>query len=362
MNRSILAAAALGLALPAAAHAEGDLHLYIWSDYITDAAIDRFREETGINVTVDVYDSNETLEARMLAGGSGFDVVVPTADFMARQIAAGVYQPLNYDLLPNATNMDAGLMADAATFDADNAHAVIYMWGTTGIGYNTDAIAERFGEDFEVDSWDLVFNPEMAEKVADCGISFLDTPAEMLPAALAWLGRDPQSSAPEDLEAAGEVINNVRPYIRYFHSSQYISDLANGETCVAVGWSGDVFQSAARAEEAGQGVSVWYAIPQEGALVWFDMLAVPADAPNPENAHRFINFLMEPDVIAEITNYVWYANGNRTSWPLVDAEITGDPAIFPSEEVMGRLFTAVTHDARTDRLISRLWTRVRTGQ
>lgn len=362
MKRSILAAAALGMTVPAVAQAEGSLNLYIWSDYITDAAIERFAEEYDVDVTVDVYDSNETLEARLMAGATGYDIVVPTADFMARQIAAGVYQPLNYDLLPNASNMDADLMAEAASFDPENEHAVIYMWGTTGIGYNIDMIAERLGEDYEVDSWSLVFDPEIAAQVADCGISFLDAPTEMFPAALAYLGRDPQSRETEDLEAAAELLGSVREYVRYFHSSQYISDLANGETCVSVGWSGDVFQAADRAEEADRGVNVWYAIPKEGALVWFDMLAVPEDAPNVENAHAFINYLMEPDVIAEITNYVWYANANEASVPMVDEEITSDPAIFPTDEVMDRLFTAVTYGSRVDRVISRLWTGVRTGQ
>ncbi len=236
------------------------------------------------------------------------------------------------------------------------------MWGTTGIGYNIDMIAERLGEDYEVDSWSLVFDPEIAAQVADCGISFLDAPTEMFPAALAYLGRDPQSRETEDLEAAAELLGSVREYVRYFHSSQYISDLANGETCVSVGWSGDVFQAADRAAEADRGVNVWYAIPKEGALVWFDMLAVPEDAPNVENAHAFINYLMEPDVIAEITNYVWYANANEASVPMVDEEITSDPAIFPTDEVMDRLFTAVTYGSRVDRVISRLWTGVRTGQ
>lgn len=362
MKRTTLAAAIACLAAPAPALAEGELHLYIWSDYITDAAIERFAEETGITVSVDVYDSNETLEARMLAGGSGYDVVVPTADFMQRQIAAGVYQPLDRAQLGNLENMDPGLMARAATFDPDNEHGTVYMWGTTGLGYNIDMIAERLGEDYVVNSWELIFNPEIAAQVADCGISMLDAPTEMIPAALAYLGLDPQSHSDEDLETAGELLASVREYVRYYHSSQYIGDLANGEVCVSVGWSGDVFQAAARAEEADRGVNVWYAIPQEGAMVWFDMLAIPSDAPNPENAHRFINYLMQPDVIAEITNYVWYANGNRTSWPLVDAEITSDPAIFPPAEVMERLFTGVTYTSREDRALTRMWTRVRTGQ
>lgn len=362
MKRTTLAATLACFALPAPALAEGQLHLFIWSDYITDAAIQRFEAETGIDVTVDVYDSNETLEARMLTGASGYDVVVPTADFFQRQIAAGVYQPLNREALPNLVNMDAGLMERAASFDPGNEHGVIYMWGTTGLGYNADMIAERLGADYTVNSWSLIFDPEIASKLADCGISFLDAPVEMIPAALAYMGRNPQSHAQEDLDAAAELLTQARQNVRYFHSSQYIGDLANGEICVAVGYSGDVFQAAARADEAGRGVTVGYAIPQEGAVVWFDMLAIPVDAPNPENALRFINYLMEPDVIAEITNYVMYANANRASWPLVDPEVTGDPAIFPTQEVMDRLFTQQPYDVRTDRTVTRLWTRVRTGQ
>lgn len=360
MKRLTLAAT-LGL-MASPVLAEGSLNLYIWSDYITDAAIERFAEEYGVDVTVDVYDSNETLEARMLAGASGYDVVVPTADFMARQIAAGVYQPLNREALGNWGNMDEGLMGNAAHFDADNEHATIYMWGTTGIGYNVQAIAERLGEDYEVNSWELIFNPEIAAQLADCGISWLDAPTEMMPAAWAYLGLDPQDYSRENIDAATELLTSVRDHVRYFHSSQYISDLANGETCVAVGWSGDIYQARDRAAEAEQGVEVGYAIPNEGALVWFDMLAIPSDAPNADNAHLFVNYLMQPDVIAEITDYVWYANANRASWPLVDEEITGDPAVYPTEEVMARLFTGVTNDARTDRMITRAWTRIRTGQ
>jgi len=362
MKRTSLAATLACLALPAPALAEGSLHLYIWSDYITDAAIERFSTEFGVEVTVDVYDSNETLEARLLAGSSGYDVVVPTADFLQRQVGAGVYQPLDRAQLSNMSNMDEGLMARAAAFDPGNEHGTIYMWGTTGIGYNIDMIAERLGEDYEVNSLELLFDPEIASQVADCGITMLDAPVEMIPAALAYLGRDPQSHAAEDLEAAGELLTQARENVRYFHSSQYIGDLANGEVCVVFGYSGDVFQAAARAEEADRGVNVWYAIPNEGAVVWFDLLAIPSDAPNAENAHLFINYLMQPDVIAEITNYVWYANANRPSWPLVDEEITSDPAIFPTQEVLDRLFTLVPYSARLDRTVTRLWTRVRTGQ
>ncbi len=338
------------------------LHVYNWSDYIAEDTIEKFEAATGIEVTYDVYDSNEVLEAKMLAGSSGYDIVVPTSDFLQRQIAAGVYAELDYSLLPNASNMDAELMAGAAAYDTDNAHAVIYMWGTTGIGYNVEMIAERLGEDYEVDSWALIFDPEISGKLADCGISMLDAPTEMLPAAMNYLGLSPNSTDKADFEAGAALLESVRENIRYFHSSQYISDLANGDICVSVGWSGDVFQALYRAEEAENGVEVGYVIPKEGALQWFDMLAIPADAPHPEAAHAFINFIMDAQITADITDYVWYANGNEASMSLVDPDITSDPGIFPTEEAKAALWASVPYDARTDRTVTRLWTRVKTGQ
>ncbi|MGY6548358.1 MAG: polyamine ABC transporter substrate-binding protein [Roseinatronobacter sp.] len=338
------------------------VNVFNWSDYITDEVLELFTAETGIRVNYDVFDSNDTLEARLLAGSSGFDVVVPTATFFERQLAAGVYQPLNKDLLPNLVHMDPGLMAAAATHDPDNLHSVIYMWGTTGIGYNIDMIAERLGENFEVDSWAMVFDPEIAGQLADCGISWLDSPADMFPAAFAWMGLDPQSTNEADFEAATAMMLEVRDTVRYFHSSQYITDLANGDICVAVGWSGDVLQAADRAAAADRGVNVWYAIPREGAMQWFDVMGIPADAPNPENAHAFINFIMQPEITAMITNYVWYPNANAASWEFVEPEIFNDPAIFPTPEVSRTLFTGVSYDTRTDRIATRAWTRVRTGQ
>ncbi len=338
------------------------VHVYNWSDYIAEDTLEKFTQATGIEVTYDVFDSNEVLEAKMLAGSSGYDVVVPTSDFLQRQIGAGVYQPLDRSLLPNLANMDADLMAGAASYDAENEHAVIYMWGTTGIGYNAGMIAERLGEEFEVNSWSLVFDPEIAAKVADCGISFLDAPTELLPAAMNYLGLDPRSTEKADLEAGAALLETARPFIRYFHSSQYINDLANGDTCVAVGWSGDIFQAQARAGEAENGVEIGYVIPDEGALQWFDMMAIPVDAPNAANAHAFINFIMDAQITADITNYVWYANGNAASMPLVDPEITGDPGIFPTEAASAGLWGAQVYDARTSRTVTRLWTKIKTGQ
>ncbi|MEM9813355.1 MAG: polyamine ABC transporter substrate-binding protein [Pseudomonadota bacterium] len=349
-------------AMTASAASGQTLNIYNWSDYIAEDTIEKFTAETGIEVNYDVYDSNEVLEAKLLAGNSGYDLVVPTSDFLQRQIAAGVYQPLDPALLPNLANMDAALMAQAAKYDAENAHSVIYMWGTTGIGYNVEKVAEALGEDAPTDSWALVFEPENIAKLAECGVSLLDAPTEMLPAAMNFLGLDPNSTDQADLEAGAALLESVREHVRYFHSSQYISDLANGNTCVAVGWSGDVFIAQARAEEAGNGVEIGYSIPNEGALQWFDMLAIPVDAPNPEAAHAFINFVMDAQITADITNYVWYANANSASMPLVDDEVKSDPAIFPSEEVRERLWPSTVYGSRTDRVVTRLWTRVKTGQ
>jgi putrescine transport system substrate-binding protein len=258
--------------------------------------------------------------------------------------------------------MDPVIMEKVQSFDPDNAHAVVYMWGTTGIGYNEAKIEERLGDDAPLDSWALVFDPEYISKLEDCGVAMLDAPTEMIPAAMNYLGLDPRSKDPEDIQAAEELLKKVAPYVRYFHSSQYINDLANGDVCLSVGWSGDIFQARDRADEADNDVTVRYVIPEEGALSWFDMLAIPADAPHPENAHKFINFIMDAQVTADITNYVWYANANEASMELVDEEVTSDPGIFPPQDVKEKLWTAPVYDARTDRLLNRAWTSVKTGR
>jgi len=362
MKIQIAISVALTVSASAGLAQEQVVNIYNWSDYIAEDTLEKFTAETGIKVVYDVYDSNEVLEAKMLTGNSGYDVVVPTSDFLQRQIAAGAYQPLDRSKLPNLANMDAELMAGAAVYDPDNEFATIYMWGTTGIGYNAAAIAERLGEDYEVNSWSLVFDPEIAAKLADCGISFLDAPSELIPAAMNYLGLDPNSVEPADLEAGAALLMTARENIRYFHSSQYINDLANGDVCVSVGWSGDIFQAQARAAEAENGVDVVYVIPEEGALQWFDMLAIPVDAPNADNAHAFINFIMDAQITADITNYVWYANANAASMSMVEEEITSDPGIFPTDAAKARLWGATVYGARTDRLVTRLWTTVKTGQ
>ena len=356
-----IAALAAFMTAPALA-ADKVLHVYNWSDYIAEDTIKKFEAKTGIKVTYDVYDSNEVLEAKMLAGSSGYDVVVPTADFLQRQIAAGVYAKLDKSKLPNLKNMDASLMKTLGNYDKGNEHAVIYMWGTTGIGYNTKAVAKRLGDKAPVNSLDLIFDPANAAKLKDCGITMLDAPTEIIPAAMNYLGIDPHSTKKADFEKAAELLIKIRPYVRYFHSSQYISDLANGDVCVTIGWSGDVFQARDRASEAKNGVEIGYSIPKQGTLQWFDTMAIPADSKNKEAAHTFINFVMDAQITADITNYVWYANGNKASLPMVEQEIKDDAGIFPSDEVKAKLWPAIVYKKKTDRIITRLWTKIKTGQ
>ncbi|MEM6945946.1 MAG: polyamine ABC transporter substrate-binding protein [Pseudomonadota bacterium] len=345
--------------LPALA-AEGTVRIYNWSDYIDEEILAEFTAETGIEVIYDVFDSNEVLETKLLAGGTGYDIVVPTGDFLQRQIQAGVFQKLDKSKLPNLANMWDQIEARTAGFDPGNEHSVNYMWGTTGIGYNVDAVKERLGVD-AIDSWDVVFKPETIEKFADCGVFFLDAPTEVIPAALNYLGFDPNSNDKGEIEQAAALLESVRPHVTQFHSSQYINALANGDACLAIGWSGDVLQARDRAAEADNGVSVEYAIPKEGALMWFDQMAIPSDAPNPEAAHAFINYLQQPEVIAKASNYVYYANGNVASKEFLVEDVIDDPAIYPPEETVANTWTAVPYPPRVQRDVTRAWTRVKTG-
>ncbi len=350
------------LALTAgAAMAEGELNVYNWSDYIAEDTIANFEAETGIKVNYDVFDSNEVLEAKMLTGASGYDVVVPSIEFMARQAQAGVFAEIDKGALSNYGNLDQGILDVIAVNDPDNKYGVPYMMFTTGLGYNVDKVKERIDEG-KIGSWDMIFDPETAGKLADCGIAVLDSPSEIMAPALNYLGLDPNSEDKGDLEKATELLMAVRPHIRYFHSSQYINDLANGDICVSVGYSGDVLQARDRAAEAGQGINVAYAIPAEGGQVGFDMLAVPDDAPNPENALKFINYILEPQVAAAITNYVYYANPNTAATEFVVEEVANDPGIYPPADVAANLFSLKPHSSRYDRSLTRAWTTIKTGQ
>ena len=361
---AMLGAAAATLAIgagTATAQEEKVVNVYNWSDYIDDSILADFTEETGIKVVYDVYDSNDILDTKLFAGGSGYDVVVPSSEYLVRQIEAGLIQKLDKSKLSNLDKMWDVISDRVGEYGDANDYSVNYMWGTTGIGYNKKMVAERI-DNPPTDSWDLIFDPQYAEKLADCGIMMLDAPTEVMPAALNHLGLDPNSTGPGEIEQAKEMLLKVRPFVRKFHSSEYINALANGDICVGYGYSGDIFQARDRAAEAGQGVEIAYSIPKEGARMWFDQLAIPADAPHPENAHAFIDYLMRPEVIAKATNYVVYANGNKASQEFVDDAIINDPAVYPSDEVLANLYTKEAYDARTQRLINRAFTTVQTGQ
>ena len=333
--QTLLLGSALTLSAGSIAHAS-TVHVYNWSDYISETALDDFKQKHDISVIYDVFDSNETLEGKLLAGRSGYDVVVPSDHFMARQIQAGVFQELDRSLLPNWDNLDEQLMQQVATHDPGNLYAVPYLWGTNGIGYNKAKVQEVLGVD-SIDSWSVLFEPENMAKLASCGVAFLDSADEMLPPVLQYLGLDPNSHNPEDYDKAVEKLNEVRPYVTYFHSSKYVADLANGNICVAAGFSGDVLQAADRAEEAGQGIEIVYSIPKEGGNLWFDVLAIPADANNVEQAHAFINYLLEPEVIAGISDYVGYANPNKYADELMDEDVRDNPGVYPAQEVLDKM-------------------------
>lgn len=360
---AIVAASSLVLSGISAAEEEKILNVYNWSDYIAEDTLAKFEQETGIKVTYDVFDDNGVLEAKLLSGKTGYDIVVPSSAFLARQIKAGVFQPLDRAKLPNYKNLDAPLMKKLENADPGNLYSIPYLWGTTGLGINVQAVQKALGPDAPLDSWDLLFDPKYAAKLKSCGISMLDAPDEVIPAVLNYLGEDPNSQDVALMQGkAQDKLLEVRPYMRYFHSSKYINDLANGDICLALGWSGDIIQAAGRAEEAENGVEIIYSIPSGGAGMWFDMLAIPKDADHPDNAHKFLNFLMRPEIMADITNYVWYPNGVLASKEFVDQEILDDPSVYPTPEVESKLYTFVVMPPKIDRVQSRVWSRVKTNQ
>ncbi|MCE0505586.1 polyamine ABC transporter substrate-binding protein [Roseivivax sp. GX 12232] len=352
---------AAALALVAGSALAQEVRVYNWSDYIDEDLLTEFEEETGIDLIYDVFDSNEVLETKMLAGSSGYDVVVPSGTFLQRQIQAGAFQKLDKSKLPNLDNMWDVVAERTATYDPGNEYSINYMWGTTGIGVNVGKVQELLGEDAPISSWDLVFDPANMEKLASCGVHFLDAPAEMIPAALNYIGENPDSHDPDVIAKAGDVFEKVRPHIQKFHSSEYINALANGDICVAVGWSGDILQARDRAAEAGNGVEIAYNAPDEGAQMWFDQMAIPTDAPNPEAAHTFLNFIMEAENMAQASNYVYYANGNKAAQAHLNEDVIGDPAIYPSEAALDNLFTTTPYPPRVQRTVTRLWTEIKSG-
>jgi putrescine transport system substrate-binding protein len=362
--RVAVAAAAIATAFgiaPQAFAEDREVRVYNWSDYVDEQVLKDFTAETGIKVQYDLFDSNDTLETKLLAGKTGYDVVVPTGNFLGRQIQAGVFAKLDKSKLPNLTHMWPEIMDRLAKYDPGNEHAVNYMWGTTGIGYNVKKIKERM-PDAPVDSWSLVFDPEIVKKFKDCGIMMLDASDEIMGATLHYLGMDPNSKNPEDFKKAAEHFKKIRPNVRKFHSSEYINALANGDVCIVVGWSGDVVQAKTRAEEKNANikdekkkVEIAYSIPKEGALMWFDNMAIPKDAPHPEEAHIFINYMMKPEVAAKNTNFVGYPNGNLASQQFVNKEVLEDPQIYPPKETVARLYTITPNSPEVQRALLNAW-------
>ncbi|WP_299846398.1 polyamine ABC transporter substrate-binding protein [uncultured Roseovarius sp.] len=359
MKKLILTTATLALGA-LTAHAD-EVRVYNWSDYIDEALLEKFEQETGLDLIYDVFDSNEVLETKMLAGGSGYDVVVPSGTFLQRQITAGAFQKLDLSQLPNHENMWDLIESRTIQYDPDNAYSINYMWGTTGIGVNVGKVTEILGEDAPLDSMELVLNPENMEKLAACGVHFLDAPTEIIPMTLQYLGEDPDSHDPDVLGKAEPVLAAVAPHIQKFHSSEYINALANGDICVAVGWSGDILQARDRAAEAENGVEIAYNAFAEGSLMWFDQMAIPTDAPNVEGAHKFLNFIMDAQNMADASNYVYYANGNEASKPMLAEDVIGDPAIYPTPETLENLYTTTPYPAKVQRVVTRMWTKIKSG-
>lgn len=339
------------------------VNLYNWNDYFAEDTLQQFEQDTSIKPVLDLYDSNETLEAKLLAGHSGYDLVFPTArPFAARHIKANIYQAPDRSKLKGWNNLDPQLMQTLEDIDPGNKYLVPYMWGTTGIGINSVRVKEILGDDAPLDSWALIFDPAISSKLKACGVSLMDDSTEVFAAALAYLGKDPNTTSKEDLKAAQDLITQARPNIRYFHSSQYISDLANGDLCVAHAYSGDALQAGDRAEEAKNGVEVSYVIPKQGAVLWVDVMAIPADAPHPEQAMAFIDFMLTPKNIAAASNYVYYANANLPATELLDEELRSHPGIYPDEAVRQKLFVLKERADKQIRDINRLWTRIKANR
>jgi putrescine transport system substrate-binding protein len=359
LRTTLIAAATFGLL--ANAQAEPVVHVYNWTDYIGETTLADFQKATGIEAGYDVFDSNETLEGKLLAGRSGYDVVVPSNHFLGKQIKAGAFQKLDKAQLPNLANIDPALLKQLDANDAGNQYSVPYLWGTNGIAYNVDKVKAALGVD-HIDSWATLFEPENLQKLKACGVAFMDSPDEMFPSMLNYMGLDANSKSPEDYQKAEAKFLAVRPFVTYFHSSKYISDLANGDICVAFAYSGDAFQAKARADEAGKGVNINYVIPKEGANLWFDMLAIPGDAKNIKEAHAFINYLMQPEVIAKVSDYVGYANPNLKAGPFMDQGVLTNPSVYPAAEVMANLYISEESPVKIQRLMTRSWTKIKTGK
>jgi putrescine transport system substrate-binding protein len=344
-----------------ASQAADGVRIYNWTDYIAADTLKGFEKASGQKAHYDVYDSNETLDAKLMAGRSGYDVVFPSNHFMARQIQGGALKKLDRSKLPNWDNLNPVLMKALEANDPGNQHGFPYLWGTTGIGYNVDKVRAVLGDGVAVDSWDLILKPEYLSKLAKCGVAILDNGPEMLPIALHQLGLPHHSQNLDDYKQAEALLMEMRKNVRYFHSSKYVGDLANGDICVAVGFSGDIMQAASRAAEAGNGMKIEYVIPKEGAPMWFDMVTMPADAPNEEAGYAFMNYLLQPEVMAAITDYVSYPNGNQKADSLVNPALKADNKVYPEQEVMTKLYALEAMPLKIDRVRTRIWSKVKSG-
>ncbi len=359
---SLAAAFCMAAVLPQVQAAEQELKFYNWSDYIAPDTLKNFQQDSGIKVQYDIFDTNEMLEAKMLSGHSGYDLVVPSSQFLSKQIRAGAYQPLQRNLLGNWKHLDPRLMQRLEAADPGNKYAVPYMWGTVGIGYNEEKVRAALGKDVVLDSWSMVFDPANLAKLKSCGVAFLDAPVKIIPQALLYLGLDPNSTQPDDYKKASALLMKLRPSVTYFNSSKYTADLANGDICVAIGYSGDVMQAQTRAKEAGKTVDIRYLLPKEGVNLWFDMLAIPKDAGNTVGAHKLIDYLLRPEVIAPVSDYVGYANPNKDATALMDPKVSGNPGIYPGDDVIAHTFVSADLPDPIQRLITREWNRIKSGR
>ncbi|MFG0634254.1 polyamine ABC transporter substrate-binding protein [Pseudomonas sp. xss_2] len=361
IKRSCLALSISAL-LACAVQATETVNIANWSGYIADDTLAEFNRRTGVQPTYDLIDSNETTEAKLMTGGSGYDLASPSNHFLPRLIKAGAIQELDRSKLPNWHNLDPKLMHILEASDPGNRYAIPYLWVTMGIGYNVDKIKAIFGDVDVTQSWQMLFKPENIKKLSQCGVAFLDNPTQIISITLKTLGLDPHSQKPEDLKQAEAALLAVRPYIQYFHQSKYVSDLANGNICVAIGFSGDVLQAMSSAQQAGNGVNIGYSIPREGSTVAVDMVVIPKGAPHLDNAYAYLNYLLEPKVIAGISNAVKYPNGNAAALPLVDEALRTNEAVYPPQAVLDTLFPIQTMSPAGMRLSTRIWTRVLSGK
>ncbi|RED44646.1 polyamine ABC transporter substrate-binding protein [Aestuariispira insulae] len=361
--KKVLAGSAVIAAMWASAGSaeENVLYVYNWADYIGETTIADFEKETGIKVVYDTYDASETVDAKLLAGRSGYDVVLHAGSFLPPLIQAGIFEQIDKSKLKNYSHLDSGILKILENWDEGNQYGVPYMWGTTGLTYNVDMVKERL-PNAPLDSAEILFNPDMVSKLADCGVTILDSPVDVIPMALSYLGLDPSSTNKDDYKKVEDLMSKVRPHIRTFDSSSYLNSLPNQEICMAMTWSGDYAVAAGRAAEAGKDVNLAYNIPKEGAGAWFDVWVIPEDAPHKEAAYKWMDYMMRPEVIAAATNYTWYANANKDATPMVVEDVRNDPAVYPDNTVKARLFTQKVLPPKVKRVMTRTWSKIKTGR